>query len=1203
MRIVIDMQGAQAESRYRGIGRYSLALAEAIARNKSNSQIILALNGSFPETIQEIRTTFAELVEREDIRVFDIPRPTRECDPSNSFRRQAAELMREAAIAAMRPDVVLVTSLFEGFGDDAVASVGKFDCKTPTAAILYDLIPLISPDENFRTNPIYSEYYARKVVSLKNCHALLAISASARQEAIDALGYSPDGVVNISAGCDPRFVPTMMTESERRSLFEKLGVLRPYIMYTGGADERKNLERLFQAFAALPGTLRKSHQVLIAGKMPDVSISSLKSAAKRADLRDDEVVFSGYVSDGELMQLYSGARLFVFPSLHEGFGLPPLEAMGCGAPVITSNASSLPEVVGRADALFDPESVPNIAAKIVEVLTNSDFRSDLIRYGQERVKKFSWDDSAKKAIGSLEKIAQPSCIEIAAEDGESPVKLTRTGIFKERRLRILVSKLDHRGDLILALPAIGRLRARYPHARIDALIGSWNKDLARGLNIFEEIYTLDVFSDKSSEAPRDSGAVSSVLRALPAYDIAIDLRRPPDTRFVLSQVGANLRVGYATGDPSIDDRLHEVLKSPRDLPFVSTECNQTSIALQLLRLVEALPPDPSDYVAPITPAYCCSQDSTGVAIFPTAGNSIKEWGVQNFIKLVSLLNEAGGPRKIGIFVGREDEAKPFRNLTSPQLSVHCGLNPHELQKVLSTYSVCVANNSFGAHLAGWLGLRVIGIFGGHETVEEWGPVFGDCRILSVEVSCSPCHLPRPEDCPYDLKCLKGISPERVVSAIQDAECGVERTTTIELRNNLIEKIAPITSHLSAEECLRLSEAIALNIPTRAKKRLFLDISELVQHDAKSGIQRVVRSMLKYMLSADLDDYEVVPVYATPDRKGYQVARRFAARFNHRNDDADLEDEPMDWQSGDTFLGLDLAPLTVISQADFLTNLRNYGVRVVFVVYDILCVRIPQYFDQELVRVFGIWLRFVAGCDGVLCISRAVRDDVLSWFREQNLAKCPWFRAEWFHLGADLESSVPSRGLPDDAGSVLSRLRDTTAFLMVGTVEPRKGHGVALDAFELLWERGQNVLLVIVGKNGWKADELCERMSNHPESGSRLFWLQEISDEYLEKVYASSTCLLAPSFGEGFGLPLIEAAHHGIPVIARDIAVFREVAGEQAYYFQDDSAQALADYLIDWVKLLPVADLSKKLSAKNTSWAESARSLLQSIASDSTIITH
>src|SRR5690606_29512106 len=146
------------------------------------------------------------------------------------------------------------------------------------------------------------------------------------------------------------------------------------------------------------------------------------------------------------------------------------------------------------------------------------------------------------------------------------------------------------------------------------------------------------------------------------------------------------------------------------------------------------------------------------------------------------------------------------------------------------------------------------------------------------------------------------------------------------------------------------------------------------------------------------------------------------------------------------------------------------------------------------------------------------------------------KISWVHMGADLEGSKPSSGIPIDAKEVLGKLTTRPTFLSVSTLEPRKAQEQILDAVEKLWTEGVDINLVLVGQQGWKVDALVNRINTHPENLKRLFWLKGISDEYLTLVYQNSTCLIAASINEGFGLPLIEAARHKIPVIARDIPV-------------------------------------------------------------------
>jgi glycosyltransferase involved in cell wall biosynthesis len=265
------------------------------------------------------------------------------------------------------------------------------------------------------------------------------------------------------------------------------------------------------------------------------------------------------------------------------------------------------------------------------------------------------------------------------------------------------------------------------------------------------------------------------------------------------------------------------------------------------------------------------------------------------------------------------------------------------------------------------------------------------------------------------------------------------------------------------------------------------------------------------------------------------------------------------------------------------------------VFDLLPMLRPEVFPFGTEQYFGDFLRTVHKVsDGVLCISRAVADELAGWIAGQGLTRPAPFRLGWFHLGADIHASAPSFGLPPDADRVLAALAARPSFLMVGTVEPRKGHTQALAAFELLWEQGQDVNLVIVGKQGWMMDKLAERMAAHPEKDKRLFWLAGISDEMLLKLYAGSSALLSPSEGEGFGLPLIEAAQHDIPIIARTLPVFREVAGEHAFYFEGLEPRDLALAVEQWLALQREGKAPASTGMPWLTWDQSARQVLDAL---------
>jgi glycosyltransferase involved in cell wall biosynthesis len=256
---------------------------------------------------------------------------------------------------------------------------------------------------------------------------------------------------------------------------------------------------------------------------------------------------------------------------------------------------------------------------------------------------------------------------------------------------------------------------------------------------------------------------------------------------------------------------------------------------------------------------------------------------------------------------------------------------------------------------------------------------------------------------------------------------------------------------------------------------------------------------------------------------------------------------------------------------------------------------PDVFPFGTEQYFGDFLRTVHKVsDGVVCISRAVADELAGWIARQELERKAPLNLGWFHLGADIDASAPTSGLPPDAGKIFAALGERPSFLMVGTVEPRKGHTQAVAAFELLWERGVDVNLVIVGKQGWMVEKLAGHMEAHTEKGKRLFWLPGISDEMLLKLYSKSSALLAPSEGEGFGLPLIEAAQHAIPIVARSLPVFREVAGDHAWYFEGLAPADLADAVERWLALYKEGKAPVSSGMPWMTWDQSARQVLDAL---------
>lgn len=415
MRIIIDMQGAQTESRFRGIGRYTVAFAKAVVENKKEHEVYLILSGSLPDAIDHIYTVFDGLLPKEHIIVWQEPGKEFHNFEEGDVHRKTREIIRESFIASLKPDIVHISSLFEG--DDSVASIGEFDKGIATTVILYDLIPLVNPEHYLKPSPEFEKVYNQKIEYLMRADLLLAISDHSLNEGLEILKMKRGNIISISTAADSHFQIMNIDKLTEERVKKKFGIYRPFVLYAGGVDERKNIPRLIEAYADLQENTRQKHQLVFAGKINPADLDAIKRLMSLHGLKSDKVSFTGYITDIDLVYLYNLCELFVFPSWHEGFGLPALEAMCCGAPVIGANNSSLPEVIGIEDALFDPFSVDSIRNKIEEVLSDDCFKNKLRKNSATQVKKYNWNITAVRAIKGWEMIAlNKICLDQASKD-------------------------------------------------------------------------------------------------------------------------------------------------------------------------------------------------------------------------------------------------------------------------------------------------------------------------------------------------------------------------------------------------------------------------------------------------------------------------------------------------------------------------------------------------------------------------------------------------------------------------------------------------------------------------------------------------------------------------------------------------------------------------------------------------------------------
>lgn len=274
----------------------------------------------------------------------------------------------------------------------------------PTVVTIHDLIPMVLPA--YRGSPLVRLYTHLVAAAALRAELILTDSQASKRDILRLLGLPGERVRVIPLAAEERFHPVEDAE-HLKGTKDKYGLPDDYLLYLGGFDCRKNLAALLRAFARVAQEPGGCHRLVIAGRLPERDTPFFPDPRRLARETgvEQEVIFIGWVAEEDKAALYSGARAFVFPSLYEGFGLPVLEALACGAPVITSNLSSLPEIVGPSGLTIDPQEPDQLAQAMIELLNDEEMQRELGRKGLERAGEFSWERTARQTLAAYEEVA------------------------------------------------------------------------------------------------------------------------------------------------------------------------------------------------------------------------------------------------------------------------------------------------------------------------------------------------------------------------------------------------------------------------------------------------------------------------------------------------------------------------------------------------------------------------------------------------------------------------------------------------------------------------------------------------------------------------------------------------------------------------------------------------------------------------------
>jgi glycosyltransferase involved in cell wall biosynthesis len=277
-----------------------------------------------------------------------------------------------------------------------------------TVVTLYDLIPLVF-GEHYLSDPVIRQRYLTRTRIVRHADRVFAISRTTAEDAVERLEVDPERITVIDAGATSRFASMYRSRAQAEQvLASRLKALRPgFMLYVAGFEFRKNLERLIAAYGLLPEETRTAHQLVIACRLLPTEADTLRGWATDAGIGSEQLVLTGYLTDTELGALYHACKLFVFASFYEGSGLPILEAMSCGAPVIASRTATGPEILGDLEGTFDPLDPSAISTCIKEVLGSSATLQRLTERSYRRVRHYTWEHVAERTVKGYEQTLQP----------------------------------------------------------------------------------------------------------------------------------------------------------------------------------------------------------------------------------------------------------------------------------------------------------------------------------------------------------------------------------------------------------------------------------------------------------------------------------------------------------------------------------------------------------------------------------------------------------------------------------------------------------------------------------------------------------------------------------------------------------------------------------------------------------------------------
>ena len=1111
MKILIDLHAVQGRSSARGIGRYSSNLVQHLKAIDGLEIHFLISNSSNFMNQQELYQLLNGITKRSRIHVL----------PSFvGLNQNESTYLREAFIACLNVDWLLITDLFESQHHYPISINEHFS--TPTAVVLYDLIPLEDPDEHFHT-PGSRKVYDFALAQLQRASLIFCISEYTRNSLLD---FFP----NIAART---YVIGGGTTLESTGSINRTNNL----VVIGGDHPRKNIRTLILAWSKIPLLTRNNYHLRIVGNFSSGSLANFNDLITSENILDHEITFVGEITDYSLAYLIENSVGLIHPAISEGLGLPILEAINLGIPVLCSKTTSMPEV-GCDGALIDPLDTAQFASTLNDFLENEKFRSKIKESQSHILKTHNWDKSVNIILEAFNEFSTNHQKKVS---------------FLEKLL-IVSPHVSQKTGIARYSNATGKALSNY--FEVTYMDPSSMKSMKETIKYFNKFDAVLIHLGNSSHHEK-SFWISMVYPAhifLHETQLAGTINSLPLNNDVQTFLASD-------EEPSTFSNQHWLKKILALSPslIVHSERSKNNILKMGVKHL-----------------------STKVISHPFLGSSadIRSKNINNEIICIGTVGFANQNKRIDLII---QAISSFNQLYNKKLKLEV---IGECDPEYNAFILNLAKKlNVQIEVTGFLTLEEL-----HERIVKLDLAIQLRKLDSGEASgtiADLMHFEIPtivnDAGPFielDSSLVCKLESEPTIRSIVDSMVGLNNKNVREL---LISKIRAHSE--SKYNVNKWAEEISKHIEDNHRRNIFSrtrvnrnfeiqnfdeftrillachrelhkydvvvvasDVSNLLSTNFISGIQRVVLELHKHLrMIFHQEIFELIgkDFKSTDTMVVSSDNPQIITEINLLRNSINIEDINVVFLLDLNFHFLDQSALE---------SYRNRNVLVCSFVYDVLPLEHPEWFPigtREM--LFLPWLQKVRNFSDLIFVN--------SETVKRNLLKLDMFK--------DYSGEIHVIRLASFIDSKTStHVRNNQEFLIVSTIEPRKGYSEVLDSFDLLCRKGLDPIFHIVGRQGWMTENIISRIEKHPLLGSKLFWHKEISDEKLLDLYSRVGATIAASFDEGFGLPIVESLSVKCPVIARHIPVFQEIDSRNIHFFGNgfpDLSTILEKFIFDRIQ--------------------------------------